>query len=446
MRRRICSVCSALVLVLCFAVSAHASDAQLWAEKWDEAVADRSVISLSPGADETEMRFRFLTAYGEEVSFRLADRETLTQADALPVRRTPTVTGRICCTVSAENLRRDTTYYYAYAVNGKWRGVYSFHTAGDTLTALFVSDSQLGRSGDWRDKDVLLHDVAGWDTTLQEATRLNPDISLCLSAGDQAEIGFSEKQYRLLLAPEVMRSLPIATTIGNHEFYFPCLNLHFAHPNRFGGSILHSLGDEPYYFMQNNVLFIVLDTNDPIAWDHEIVLDHALRAYPDAGWRVVLMHHSLYSCEDTFEDGPALRAKLVPLLQKYGVDLVLSGHTHRFSRSFPLLNNEIAENGITYLEGGCCSGCNCKASPQPLPSYSAAGYPQTNPVYSVLQFTHEELAIRSFAVEDGQSVQIDSVTLSPHARDDAQAHASGLVRVLQGVLCLLGRAVSVVFV
>ena len=154
--------------------------------------------------------------------------------------------------------------------------MYSFRTAGDSLTALFVSDAQLGRSGNWRDKDVLLHDTAGWDTALSQAVSLYPDISLCLSAGDQAEIGFSEQQFRLFLAPETLRSVPIAPVIGNHEFYFPLLFLHFNLPNRFGGSVLHSLSDEPYYFVRGNVLFIQLDSNDPLTMDHARVMTYRL--------------------------------------------------------------------------------------------------------------------------------------------------------------------------
>ena len=242
-----------------------------------------------------------------------------------------------------------------------------------------------------------------------------------------------------------MRSLPFATTIGNHDFYFPLLNLHFAHPNRFGGTIVHSLSDEPYYFVQQNVLFIVLDTNNLISWDHEIVLERALRAYPQAKWRVVMMHHSLYSCEDTAEKGPYLRAKLAPLMEKYGVDLVLSGHTHRYSRSYPIRSGAVSDNGVTYLEGGCCSGCNCKASPANLPEYSAVGYPEKNPVFSVLRFDDEAIRISAYAVEDGQTVQIDSGTVAARTKNDDAAHASPLLRLLQGVLSLAGRAVSVWF-
>ena len=436
------AISAVLALVLCVVFPVYGSAVGEWEENWDDAIGNETVVSLSPGSDESQMRFCWLSPLGAKPAFRCADHASLTDADALPVQKSLTVTAQTRCTVTVDALKPDTTYYYTYASNGVWSETFSFRTAGETLTALFVSDSQIGRSGDWRDKDVLLHDTAGWDTTLREANSAFPEISLCLSAGDQAEIGFSEKQYRLLLAPEMLRSLPIATTIGNHEFYSPFLNLHFAHPNRFGGSILHSLGDEPYYFAQKNALFIVLDSNDPIAWDHEIVLDRAIRAYPDAKWRVVMMHHSLYSCENSFEKGPKLRDSLVPLLQKYGVDLVLSGHTHRFSRSYPLWDNALTDSGVTYLEGGCCSGCNCKASSDVLPPYSAAGYGKENPVYSVLRFHEEEIAVQTFAVEDGQSVRIDEGLVFPSPRHDEGAHPSWLVRVLQGVFSVFGRAVS----
>ena len=445
MRNRVFCAFVALAVLFCSAFSSSASSVEDWEEKWDAAVSNGSVVSLSPGSDETQIRFRFLAPLGSKPEFRCADHENLTDADALNVQRTPTVTGKLCCTVSADGLKPDTTYYYAYKTGDAWSAAYAFHTPGTALTALFVSDSQIGRSGNWRDKAVLLHDVAGWDTTLCEAAGTFPEISLCLSAGDQAEIGFSEKQFRLFLAPDVMRGLPIATTVGNHEFYYPCLNLHFAHPNRYGGSILHSIGDEPYYFAQKNALFIVLDTNDPIAWDHEAVIERAVQSYPDTKWRVVMMHHSLYSCEDSFDDGPNLRGRLTSVLQKYGVDLVLSGHTHRYSRSFPLWDNEIAQSGVTYLEGGCCSGCNCKPSPETLPSYSAAGYPKTNPVYSVLRFGEDEITVQAFAVEDGESVEIDSAAVLPCPNNDEDAHSSQIVRILHGALSLFGRAVSVLF-
>lgn len=430
----------AAAVMLSLSVSVFASSIEDWMQKWDAAVSDNSVISVSPGENSTQLHFAWLEKIGADTAFRFGTSQTLTDADWLSVRESLTVTGHKRCSVTAANLRADTQYYYAYYRNGAWSETYSVRTPGDTLTTLFVTDAQLGRSGDWHKKEVLLHDVAGWDTTLNEAIRNHPDITLCLSAGDQAEIGFSAQQYRLFLAPQVLRTIPIATTIGNHEFYFPYLNLHFAHPNRFGSSAIHSLGDEPYYFEKGNVLFVVLDSNNPFSLDQQAVLEKAVGAYPDTRWRVVMMHHSLYSCEDTPDNGPTyLRKVFTPLFKKYGIDLVLSGHTHRYSRSKPV-------DGITYLEGGCCSGCNCKASPEVLPIYSAAGYPQNNPVYSVLRFDVKEISIDSFAVCEGESVLMDKGTVTGGIHSGELPKMSMSARILQTILSLFGRAVSLLFV
>ena len=125
---------------------------------------------------------------------------------------------------------------------------------------------------------------------------------------------------------------------------------------------------------------------------------------------------------------------------------MLSGHTHRYSRSYPLWNNAVSENGITYLEGGCSSGCNSKASRADLPSYSAAGYPKSgNPVYSVLQFTQDEIRITAYAVEDSKSVPIDEGTVHAMARNNTDARMSLPARILHALLSLCGRMVSVMF-
>ena len=441
--KRIRILCVFLSMILCLSVTGTAGSIADWTDRWDDAVSDSAVISLSPGSTETEMRFGWLSEPFTDNQFEIGQTADLSDAKTLPVRQRLTASGKVC-RVTAEQLTPDTVYYYRYTKNGTWSDIYSFRTEGETMTALFVSDAQLGRSGDRKSKNVLLHDTAGWDTTLTNALTQYPDTSLIVSAGDQAEVGFSEQEYRLFLAPDVLRSVPIAPGVGNHEFYYPLLNRHFSLPNRFGGSILHFLGDEPYWFARGNVLFIQLDSNDPFTWDHEAVLDSAIHAYPDAKWRVVTMHHSLYSCEDSDTDGPALRNMLVPLLQKYNINLVLSGHTHRYSRSYPLWNGKENENGIIYLEGGCASGCNSKASPAELPTYSAAGYAQADePVYCVLAFSDDAVQIASCAVRDGESIPIDSGTVTAYPRDDTAAHRTPFVRILHVILSLCGRLVSV---
>ena len=146
MRKRMLCAVLVFAVMFCCVFSAQASSAQDWALRWDDATSDASVISLSPGVDETQIRFRFLTPIGAKTAFRLADHERLTDADACEVKKSPTVTGQMCCTVIADGLKPDTTYYYACSVGGEWRGTYSFRTAGKSLTDGAVRQRQPARA------------------------------------------------------------------------------------------------------------------------------------------------------------------------------------------------------------------------------------------------------------------------------------------------------------
>jgi 2',3'-cyclic-nucleotide 2'-phosphodiesterase (5'-nucleotidase family) len=75
-------------------------------------------------------------------------------------------------------------------------------------------------------------------------------------------------------------------------------------------------------------------------------------------WLIVLFHVPPYDAlpEDTM--GDAVRINLVPLFERYGVDLVLSGHNHNYQRSIV--------NGLTYIvTGGAGAELDFIAGPDP---------------------------------------------------------------------------------
>ena len=137
-----------------------------------------------------------------------------------------------------------------------------------------------------------------------------------------------ERPYAALLQAGVL----FYATLGNHD----------NQNNRFYKAF--NMGGERYFtFVKKNVRFFVLDTNqlDPKqrAW-----FDEALRQSDDQ-WRICFFHHPIYSDGGRHGSDVALRVVLEPLLIKYGVDVVFSGHDHMYERLKP-------QKGITYFVSG----------------------------------------------------------------------------------------------
>jgi len=92
-----------------------------------------------------------------------------------------------------------------------------------------------------------------------------------------------------------------------------------------------------YAFDCGDAHFLCLDSNlylDPT--------DAALQAWiaadlasTDARWKIVVFHHPAFNVGANHYTHQQMRA-LVPLLEKHGVDLVLSGHEHTYQRTRPL--------------------------------------------------------------------------------------------------------------
>ena len=102
-------------------------------------------------------------------------------------------------------------------------------------------------------------------------------------------------------------------------------------------------GQRYYTFAARNVRFFALDSNRPdraeLAW-----VDEALRSSNEE-WKICYFHHPLYS--NGVKHGPdlELRVLLEPMLVRYGVDVVFSGHDHVYERLTP-------QEGIAYFVTG----------------------------------------------------------------------------------------------
>src|SRR5699024_2257601 len=97
---------------------------------------------------------------------------------------------------------------------------------------------------------------------LKGAVKNHPDVSFMVSAGDQVNSATSEAEYAGYLSAEPLASLPVATTIGNHDSGSAQYSYHYNNPNTMTDTEKATNAGTDYYYRYGNTLFIVLDTNN----------------------------------------------------------------------------------------------------------------------------------------------------------------------------------------
>jgi predicted phosphodiesterase len=129
-----------------------------------------------------------------------------------------------------------------------------------------------------------------------------------------------EKPYEKLLASGVK----FYATLGNHDD--PAREISYEKFN---------MGGKHYYTFKpkNGIRFFVLDSN----YIDKKQLDWFESELKVSGseWKIVYFHHPIYSSGLKHGSNLELRSVIEPLIVKYGVDVVLSGHEHFYERIKP---------------------------------------------------------------------------------------------------------------
>lgn len=205
-------------------------------------------------------------------------------------------------------------------------------------------------------------------------------------------------------------------TLGNHDYHTdsgqPYLD-YFDLPKQ----ALNKKDNERYYsFDKEGVHFIALDTNDPldeISGDRDDDMGDWLKAdligAQDAKAIIVFMHHPPYN-SGKHGDDTRVQKKLVPLFEKYSVDLVLSGHDHDYQRTCPILNVDGQPKcndtkGIPYvITGG--GGREPYEIDDTFPDYLIKGIEDTN--YVVLKISDNTIKLTAY---NGENKKLDSFSI-----------------------------------
>jgi hypothetical protein len=153
-----------------------------------------------------------------------------------------------------------------------------------------------------------------------------------LMLGDNIYGGQTAADFKLKFEdpykPLLDESVKFYASLGNHDNP----NERFYKPFNMGGKRYYS-------FKGANAAFFALDSNymDPeqVSW-----LQQQLSSSSD--WKICFFHHPLYSAGQFHGSDVDLRDRIEPILEKNGVNVVLSGHDHVYERIAP-------QHGISYF-------------------------------------------------------------------------------------------------
>jgi uncharacterized protein (TIGR03382 family) len=269
--------------------------------------------------------------------------------------------------VEINGLSPGTEYSYEVLACGARTPIKHFHTAPvpGTRHVHFAAVGDFGTGGN-DERQVASSILAG-----------KPDVFLAL--GDNAyESGTEAEIQNNLFAPlaAVLAEVPFFPVAGNHEYVTnqaqPYLDNLYLPTSPSGG--------ERYYsFDWGHVHFVGLDSNCAVGLaSKDRCTMAAQRAWLEqdlaaskADWKIVYFHHPPWS-SGAHGSQLTMRHEFGPLFEKYGVDLVLTGHDHNYERSRPMLGDNVAPagtRGITYLVVGG-GGATLRAFDTALPSWS----------------------------------------------------------------------------
>lgn len=327
-----------------------------WKTDWETVKNDYEKVSVNVGADETQLGFAWYSKTVEQPKVRIAKTEDMKDATEFTGTQVSinieALDGYFSNKVTVKNLEKETQYYYQVFKNGAWQKVESVKTGNpDSFSFLYVGDPQIGacknqissENEKMKNEIAARNDAYNWNKTLNNAMTAHPEVSFMLSAGDQVNYADREYEYAGYLNASALASLPVSTTIGNHDSGSYQYSYHFNTPNSFDlddttYALGHTNAGTDYYYTYGDALFIVIDTNNYNCATHRNVIEKAVNENKDKKWRIVMFHQDIYGSglDHSDSDGIILRTQLTPIFDEFDIDVALQGHDHTYSRSYQL--------------------------------------------------------------------------------------------------------------
>ncbi len=233
--------------------------------------------------------------------------------------------------VHLNNLNPRQSYLYRVGLGDYWSEWYEFQldkSKSDTYSFLYLGDPQ----NDIRSQ---------WSRVLRRAYAHNPSTAFVLYAGDLINRAGRDVEWQEWFdaGSYLLATVPQAMTPGNHDYRNRVLDPHweyqFTSPKNGPEALKHTC----YYVDFRDVRIISIDTavdselraEDGEAIELQKVWLESVLQRTSHKWIILTTHLPIYSPKES-RDNHHIRSQFQPLLEQYGVDLVLTGHDHTYAR------------------------------------------------------------------------------------------------------------------
>jgi acid phosphatase type 7 len=234
----------------------------------------------------------------------------------------------------------------------------------------------------------------------------NTKLNFLLHTGDLVHHGGLNDEWLnyFSVAQSYLKGTPIIAAVGNHEYYDTEENSFvpssFMNYMRWEGSqeIGYLTTIFPHFqlvIINSNFEEIKKGYSKQIKW-----LENTLSEAQEKGRPVIVaMHHPPFasSIMNVTPEINTLQEEFVPLFEKYGVKMVLNGHTHMYERSF--------KDGVHYVIAGPAGGA--RAMPLGVNPYQVYSHFLAM-TFSTITVNHQSIELKTW---DEENELIDSVSI-----------------------------------
>ncbi len=311
---------------------------------------------ITAGKDDSSYHVTWTTSLEGDEYVQWVESDKMTE-DAFPAECYSNKASKEDITARADISPLESETEYSYRVGNDsegWSDVYTFTTGkfdDDSFSFILVGDPQVGDAAPG-------YDGVDWTNSMKKAESwFGDEIEFLMIAGDMVTDPYSDDEFPIFSAPEQLRSLPMITTVGNHD-NGDVYSRHFTYTD-VDQNALSDAGTYggDYWVEYDGALIMSLNTNNESIAIHRNFMEKAIEEFTaihgEPTWKLVLFHHSQYSAaKDRDTTAANSRVDYSAIFSMMGIDAVMMGHDHIYTRTFMMDGSTPIDDPARYTPVG----------------------------------------------------------------------------------------------